>query len=68
MLNKSEKQKSFKKGDYIVYFYEKQPYNGTILEIAQNKAKIEICISCKKSEEPLFEELEVDFSKITKRF
>lgn len=56
-------------GDYITYFFEKQIYNGKILDIHKGKAKIEICISWKKAEEPLFEEIEdVMLSELQRRY
>ena len=57
-----------KVGDYIIYHYEQEECYGTVLEVKKDKARIEICISMKKSEEPLFEELEVSIEKLAKRF
>jgi|BioPla2DNA2_1021312.scaffolds.fasta_scaffold89959_3 hypothetical protein len=67
----NDKNMEFKVGDYITYFSDRNLYNGTILDIDTKKkrVKIVICISCKKAEEPIFEEIEdVELSKINKRF
>lgn len=44
------KQNTFRVGDYIVYELAGIDYVGKILEIRNNRADIEICLTQKKSE------------------
>lgn len=56
---------NFRRGDYVKCHYEGREYLGHITETPKNnKAKVKICLSAKKSE-PIFEEIDVDLSDLS---
>ena len=57
----------FRNGDFIIYPSEKQLYNGRIIDIVGEKAKIEICVCAKNIEDPIIEVLEVNLTEIRKK-
>ena len=56
---------SVKRGDYILCEYEGKEYTGQVLEVTKkNTANIQICISSKRAEKPIFEQIVVNLEDI----
>lgn len=56
-----------KKGDYVDCFYEGKKYRGLILENPKNDiVTIQIMVSAKRSENPIFETISIGINSIEK--
>lgn len=54
---------SVKRGDYILCEYEGKEYTGQVLEVTKkNTINVQICISSKRAEKPIFEQITINAS------
>lgn len=57
--------KNFKKGDYVLCEYEGKEYTGYLTENPNNGiATVQICISAKRSDRPIFEIVNVSVDEL----
>jgi hypothetical protein len=54
----------FKKNDYVLYDYDGDELISRIIEINGTKATIEVCLSIRRGEETLTDNMEVDISEL----
>lgn len=56
----------FKKNDYVLFNYDGEELMSRILEIKNDKAVIEVCLSVRRGEETLTDTMEVNISELKK--
>ena len=57
---------TFKKNDYVLFNYDGEELMSRILEIKGDKARIEVCLSIRRGEETLTDNMEVNLSELKK--
>ena len=57
---------TFKKNDYVLFNYDGEDLMSRILEIRGDKALIEVCLSIRRGEETLTDNMEVSLSELKK--
>lgn len=58
--------KDFKRGDYVWINYDNEDMTAKVLEIDGDKAKLQLCLSARRGEEILTDQVTVELSKLNK--
>jgi len=62
-------QNVIKKNDYVFYIYDNEKLIARVTEVNGDKAKIEVCLSARRGEDTLLDEMDTkikDLEKINK--
>jgi hypothetical protein len=54
------------KNDYVFYIYDNEKLMARVISINGDKARIEVCLSARRGEDTLLDEIEVNISELEK--
>lgn len=56
--------KNYKRGDYVAVDYDGESLTGKVLFVENGKATVEVCLSARRGEKLLTDEIVVDVDKL----
>ena len=57
-------EKKYQRGDYVIVNYDGENLTGKVMKVEGNTATVEVCLSARRGEKLLTDEVTIDVSKI----